>query len=192
MLGKIKSRLAVIALAAMVLTLLTQGTLAFYTTVGTSTNVVTSGNIKLMIHETTDQGTTFPTDGVFVIPGDIVSKVVAIENYCTHPFYLRVKLVDGIDSAELTSEECFAININEQKWHLGEDGWLYYVDILQPGEFSEPVFTEVEIVGAKVDKSYIGKTLTLTVSAQAVQSENNPADFPWEAYGWPAESGGGA
>ena len=70
---------------------------------------------------------------------------------------------------------------------MAEDGWIYYTEVLQPGEFSAPVFTEVEIVGAAVDKSYIGKTLTLTVSAQAVQSENNPADFPWEATGWPAE-----
>ena len=38
-----------------------------------------------------------------------------------------------------------------------------------------------------VDNAYIGKTLSLTVSAQAVQSENNPADFPWEVSGWPAE-----
>ena len=190
--GKLKRRSILVAVIAILYVLMTQPTVAFYTTIGTATNVVTSGDIQLIIHEKTADGSAFPEQGVYIIPGDIVSKVVAIENYCTHPFYLRVKLVDGIDSAELTSEECFAININEQKWHLGEDGWLYYVDILQPGEFSEPVFTEVEIVGAKVDKSYIGKTLTLTVSAQAVQSENNPADFPWEAYGWPAESGGGA
>ena len=41
-------------------------------------------------------------------------------------------------------------------------------------------------MGGKVDQHYIGKTLTLTVTAQAVQSQNNPAEYPWEASGWPA------
>ena len=187
MLRKIKSRLAVISLAAIVLTLLTQGTLAYYTTIGKATNVVTSGSIQLLIHETTADGSPFPEQGVYIIPGDIVSKVVAIENDCGHPFYLRVKLIDSINSTELSSDECFGININTEKWEMTEDGWIYYKEILQPGEFSAPVFTEVEIVGAEVNNAYIGKTLSLTVSAQAVQSENNPADFPWEASGWPAE-----
>ena len=60
----------------------------------------------------------------------------------------------------------------------------HYIDILEPGQTSAPVFTEVEIVGQNVDNSYIGKTLTLTVQAEAIQSEHNPAEFPWEAAGW--------
>lgn len=184
--NKIKRRTMLIAVVAILFVFMTQPTVAYYTTIGTATNVVTSGSIQLVIHETTADGSPFPVQGVYIMPGDIISKVVSIENDCTHPFYLRVKLVDGINSEELSSEECFDINIGP-KWHVAEDGWIYYTEILQPGEFSAPVFTEVEIVGAAVDKSYIGKTLTLTVSAQAVQSENNPADFPWEASGWPAE-----
>lgn len=185
--GKLKRRTMLIAVVAILFVFMTQPTVAYYTTIGTATSVVTSGSIQLVIHETTADGSKFPEQGVFIIPGDIVSKVVSIENACDHPFYLRVKLVDGINSTELSSEECFDININTDKWHLADDGWLYYKDILQPDAFSAPVFTEVEVVGAAVDKSYIGKTLTLTVSAQAVQSENNPADFPWEASGWPAD-----
>lgn len=185
--NKIKRRTMLIAVVAILFVFMTQPTVAYYTTIGTATNVVTSGSIRLVIHETTADGSQFPTEGVFVIPGDIVSKVVAIENDCGHPFYLRVKLVDSVNASELTSEECFGININTEKWEVTEDGWIYYKEILQPGEFSAPVFTEVEIIGAKVDNAYIGKTLSLTVSAQAVQSENNPADFPWEVSGWPAE-----
>ena len=51
------------------------------------------------------------------------------------------------------------------------------------------MFSHVEIVGSKVDNSYIGKTLTLTVKAQAVQSENNPltGTDTFTASGWPAE-----
>jgi len=188
--NKLKRRSMLIAVVAIIFVFMTQPTVAYYTTIGTATNVVTSGGIELTIHEHTADGSKFPEQGVYIIPGDIVSKVVTIENTCGHPFYLRAKLIDGVNSAELSSEECFDININTAKWELREDGWLYYKDILQPGATSEPVFTEVEIVGAAVNNKYIGKTLTLTVSAQAVQSENNPADFPWEADGWPVQQGG--
>jgi predicted ribosomally synthesized peptide with SipW-like signal peptide len=192
MLNKLKSRLAVISLVAIVLTLLTQGTLAYYTTIGTATNVVTSGDLELTIREMTDQGTEFPTDGVYIIPGDVVSKVVTVENTCSHPFYLRVKLVYGIDSNELPYEDCFKLDINSENWLL-HDGWYYYTGILQPGEETPEVFSHVEIVGSRVDTSYIGKTLSITVKAQAVQSENNPlpveGDFT-SVSGWPAEKEG--
>ena len=185
--GKIKRRTLLIAVIAILFVFMTEPTVAYYATIGTATNVVTSGDIELIIHEKTADGSAFPAEGVRVIPGDVVSKVVSIENSCTHPFYLRVKLVDGISSQELTSKECFGINLNMEFWTVHEDGWIYYNIPLEAGMTSEPVFSEVEIVGAAVDNSYIGSTLSLTVKAQAVQSENNPAEFPWNAAGWPAE-----
>lgn len=188
MFGKIKSKVTVLALIAMLLTFLTQGSLAYYSTVGKATNVVTSGNIQLIIHEKTDQGTAFPEEGVYIVPGDVVSKQVSIENDCQHPFYLRVKVVYGVDSQELSAEDCFKLNIDESNWQL-HDGWYYYKGIVEPGEFTPNVFSHVEIVGSKVDNSYLGKTLTLSVIAHAVQSENNPitGTDTYTASGWPQE-----
>ncbi|MBR2047598.1 MAG: hypothetical protein IJ960_03285 [Oscillospiraceae bacterium] len=184
-----RRKLALIAIAAIFVTLLSQNTLAYYSLIGKATNVVTSGDIQLVIHEYTADGSPFPEEGVYIIPGDIVGKTVVIENVCGHPFYLRVRLVNGIDSQELSAEEVFRVNLNESAWTSREDGCIYYNEILQPGESTPPVFTQVEIVGDKVDQNYIGKTLTLTVTAQAVQSEHNPAQHPWEAAGWPALDG---
>lgn len=188
MYSKIKIRSVVIALAALILTFLTQGTLAYYTSIGTATSVVTSGGIELLIHEKTDAGTPFPREGVYIVPGDIVSKQVTIENVCEHPFYLRVKMVYGVDSEELSTEDCFKLNINNDNWTL-HDGWYYYNGIVNPGETTPKVFSHVEIVGSKVDNSYLGKTLTLTVVAQAVQSENNvlTGTAVYTAAGWPAQ-----
>lgn len=183
---KTNLRMLTIAVLAITITLLSQGTLAYYSTIGRATNVVTSGNIQFIIHETTDQGTEFPKEGVYIVPGDIVSKEVSVENVCEYPFYLRVKIVYGIGSQELPAEECFKLNINEENWQY-EDGWYYYKGIVEPGVTTPNVFSKVEIVGNKVDNSYLGKTLTLTVVAHAVQSENNPALNPWEASGWPKE-----
>ena len=147
--AKLKLRLLLIAVAAIVVTVFSQGTLAYYTTVGKATNVVTSGNIKFIIHEKTAEGNDFPEEGVYVVPGDVVSKRVSIENLCEHPFYLRVKPVYGINGTdELTADECFGLDIDRQNW-IEKDGWFYYKDIVQPGETTPAVFTEVEIIGEK-------------------------------------------
>lgn len=188
MLGKVKLRIFVLSVAAIVLTFFVQGTLAFYSTVGRAANVVTSGNIQFIIHERTDSGAEFPAEGVYIIPGDIVSKKVSVESDCEHPFYLRVKIVYGVDSKELSADDCFKLNINEANWEF-HDGWYYYTGVVNPGETTPNVFSHVEIVGSKVDNSYIGKTLTLSVVAHAVQSENNPVTDgkTYTAAGWPAE-----
>lgn len=186
--SRIKLKIFVVALVAAMMAFISTSSLAYYTIVGMATNVVTSGNIQLIIHEMTDQGKEFPKEGVYIVPGDIVSKKVSIESDCEHPFYLRVKMVYGVDSQELTAEDCFKLNINEEYWVL-HDGWYYYTGIVNPGETTPDVFSHVEIVGSKVDNSYLGKTLTLTVKAQAVQSENNPINDgnTYTASGWPAE-----
>jgi hypothetical protein len=188
MLGKIKIKIFVVALVATLMTFISTSTLAYYSTVGKATNVVTSGNIQFIIHETTDQGKEFPREGVYIVPGDIVSKKVSVESDCEHPFYLRVKMVYGVNSQELSSEDCFKLNINAEHWEL-HDGWYYYKDVVDPNETTPEIFSHVEIVGSKVDNNYIGKTLTLTVNAQAVQSENNPLkdNKTYTALGWPEE-----
>lgn len=188
MFKKMKLRLLTLAVIAITLTFLTQDTLAYYSAVGKATNVVTSGNIRFIIHEKTDQGTDFPTEGVYIMPGDVVSKQVSIESDCEHPFYLRVKVVCGVDSQELSAEDCFKLNIDESNWQL-YDGWYYYKGIVQPGQTTPNIFSRVEIVGETVDNRYLPNTLSLTVVAHAVQSENNPVagTDTYTASGWPAD-----
>ena len=183
---KAKARLLLIAMAAILITMLTQPTLAYYTTIGKATNVVTSGNIELAIHEKTADGSEFPTNGVYVVPGDIVSKRVSIENVCAHPFYLRIKLVSGSTNEALSAEDCLEMDIDTTNWTY-QDGFYYFNRTLLPGETTPALFTQVEIVGEKVDQTHVGSMLSLTVNAYAVQSENNPAEHPWDAAGWPAE-----
>ena len=186
--GKIKFRIFIVALVAAMMTFISQSTVAYYQVVGKATNIITSGGIQFIIREMTDQGTEFPKEGVYIVPGDIVSKEVTIESDCNHPFYLRVKLVYDIDSKELSAEDCFKLNINEEYWEY-YDGWYYYTNIVEPGDTTPYVFSHVEIVGSKVDNNYLGKTLALTVDAQAVQSENNPLTDGkiYTASGWPKE-----
>ena len=181
-----KSKLLLIALAAILMTVLTQPSLAYFTTIGKATNVVTSGDIQLKIHEKTADGSDFPAEGVYIIPGDIVSKQVSVENICDHPFYLRVKLVSGSTDQSLSAEDCLKMDINTKDWTF-RDGYYYFNTVLAPKQTTPTLFNQVEIVGSKVDQTHIGEVLSLTVKAHAVQSENNPAENPWDASGWPAK-----
>ena len=181
-----RRKLLLLALVALILALAAQMSVAYFSTTGTATNVVTSGGIRLTIHEVTDGGKPFPKNGVKVIPGDVVHKEVFVENSFDHPFWLRVRLVWGDDSERLDAESALQItDLNDSEWILHSDGYYYYHRILEPREFTEPLFKEVHLVGDLVDQHDIGTALTITVKAEAVQSEHNPAQYPWDASGWP-------
>ncbi len=184
---RVRMKLLCVALAVALIALCSYGTLAFYSVIGTATNVITTGDVELAIHEKGADGQDFPAEGVSVIPGDVVDKIVTVENVCDQPFYLRVKLVNESTDLSLNADDCLKVDLNTTYWTVGQDGFVYYNTVLEPGQTTEPVFTQVEVMGAYVGKENIGKTLSLTVNAYAVQSKNNPADHPWDASGWPAE-----
>ena len=181
-----KAKLCFIAFLMLIMSLISFDTVAYYTVTGTARNVITFGDIPMQVIETTTAGTEFPEEGVYVMPGDVVSKIVKVANLSDHPFYVRIKLVKAIDGSALSPEECMAIETDTEHWTLGEDGYYYYNKAVSPHSETEPLFREVQIVGEKVDKDSIGSILTVTVKTFVVQSENN-GDTPFEAVGWPTE-----
>ena len=182
---KRKRKILVTAVVIGLLTLFSPSTLAYYTVTGIATNVVTFGEFGMKILETTAIGAPFPKEGVHILPGETVSKEVAVRNICGHPFWLRVQLVKGSSKESLSAEDALQIvDLNDEQW-TQRDGYFYYNRILAPGETTEPLFTRVHIPGDKVSQHDIGSVLTLTVKASAVQSDNNTGEHPWEANGWP-------
>ena len=117
---------------------------------------------------------------------DILMEIDPDIDYETEDQLIDGKVLDSFSIVNLVAQisDVFDIDINTADWTVHEDGYIYYNSILQPGEFTTPVFTEVGIVGRE---QYRGETLTLTVTAHATQSKNNPAENPWEAAGWPEE-----
>lgn len=177
---KIKSKLALIALVAIVLAFFGQATVAYISNVGQATNVVTSGGIEVEVIGDF-------SSGINIYPGDVVAKDLSVKNPGNHPFYVRVKLTYAVDDASLTADGCLAPYINTQYWEE-HDGWYYYKGVVAPNETTPKLFDQVEIVGDKVDSKYINKNLTMSAFAQAVQSENNPITdgHTYTASGWPA------
>lgn len=179
-----KLLISLIALAACLVTLLTQPSLAYYSVLGEATNVITSGEIKCKIIEKMGNGD-FPTEGVYVMPGSIISKKVSVKNIGSNPFWLRVKLKNAVDDSTL-SADILELDINSKDWINGKDGYYYYNKPVKPGIETEKLFTQVKVAGS-ADNNYLGKTVKLTVCAYAVQSEYNDAASPLKVAGWPAE-----
>lgn len=177
-----KLLLLLAALAAIFAALIVPPVLTFYTATEEIPGVVTSGNLKYIIHNELASGASAP-EKLVIIPGDEVDRRLYVENDCQQPFYLRVKLVCTLGQQDASGyvEPC-AVDPN---WTL-VDGYYYYNTILEPEQVSSALFTRLLINGSKVDQSHIGQTLTLRADVEAVQSKNNPADHPWDAAGWPA------
>ena len=180
-----KKKLSIIFGIIAILAVISVGTLAYFTSEQNAENVISAGNIKLEIHEKTASGEDFPEEGIIVMPGDTVSKIVTVENTGDHPLYLRVKLTEGVSDEALTEDDCLDININRSCW-LEKDGYYYYYRALQSGETTEQLFSEVYFDLYNIDNKYLGKYFTLNVAASAVQSENNGSDV-LNAIGWPEE-----
>lgn len=180
-----KKKLSIVFGIIAILAVISVGTLAYFTSEQNAENVISAGNIKLEIHEKTASGEDFPEEGIIVMPGDTVSKIVTVENTGDHPLYLRVKLTEGVSDEALTTDDCLDININRSCW-LEKDGYYYYYRALQSGETTEQLFSEVYFDLYNIDNKYLGKHFTLNVAASAVQSENNGSDV-LNAMGWPEE-----
>lgn len=186
-----KGKLLLLVCALIVLGSLVAGTAAYYTKDATATNVVTTGKIDLEIIEMTDSDTAFPESGIVVLPGATVSKIVTVKNTSGHPAHVRVQLSKFVSIKELTADfmdnGILTTDFNSEDWTVGDDGFIYYNDVLEPGKETSPVISEVYISGPKTDNKYRGADFTLKIDVYGVQSENNGTTWA-EAAGWPSAS----
>ncbi len=180
-----KRRLLLLFGVVAILAILSAGTLAYFTAQTKATNIISSGSVNLKIHERTADGSNFPKEGVMVMPGDTVSKVVTVENVGSAPLYLRVRLTKRVNDASLAADDCISMNLNTLCW-TEKDGYYYFNEALNPGQTTEALFSEVYVDLLKVDNAYLGKYFTLEVSAYGVQAAYN-GNTPWDAVGWPEE-----
>lgn len=178
-----KNRFLILLCAVLLLSLVSFGTLSYFTVTGTARNVVTAGNVRLGLHQTGADS------GITIMPGDTVETSASVENTGAHPLYLRVKLSYSVSGDELSAEDAarvMELALNTEDWTLQEDGYYYYRTALDVGETTTALYTAVSFDGDGMDNSYLGQKLSLTVTAYGVQSENN-TDSPLTALGWPAE-----
>lgn len=150
---------------------------------GTSTSLVTSGNIELSVYEITPL-----KPELTIVPGASIPWHVEAKNAGDHPFYLRAKLSITSTPAENISQDCLQPQFDKSLWEY-HDGWYYYKTPIDPESTSVELFKSVTVNGEIVDNSYINKQIAATVVAHAVQSDNNPItdNQTFTASGWPKE-----
>lgn len=169
------------AAAAMVGTLAVGGTLAWFTDTETATNVVTTGNVDIAIHETNDPGKPFDDSTVIidkglsygdeekgVTPGEHMTKRVAIQNTGENPALIKVT----IDVAD--SDVIDLVLADNGKWLSDEDeeGVYYYSEVVAPTAFTADLLSALEIAPT-VDNEFTDlDDIEVKIMAYAIQSEN--------------------
>lgn len=203
-----KKKIVVVALLVILLALLALGTMAFDARNGYTSNIITTGKIDMTLKEHLT-GNWGEVDGVMklednAMPGQTLGKQVVISNAMEKDedpeaktsFYTRVRVTITIDDETLADQVVLYVLplFNEDgSWFLGEDGWWYYDGILDPGEETTPLFDGVELAG-ETPNAFKGKTVSIRIEAQAVQSRNNPTVGVHDAgvrsaAGWPKSEG---
>lgn len=191
---RLKSRFLACAVLTVVLAMLANATLAYYTDRVETHNVVTSGGIRITLDEKTDTGADF-VNVDNVMPGDVISKIVTVTNE-EQPAWIRVwvelegEMHIGKELAKVKpqivtdgekvwiepAEDGMAIDFNTKDWTFNEeDGHFYYNSELATGGVTESLFTEVTFDAEDVNNRWQNGKLVISVTAEAVQLANNPA-----------------
>lgn len=189
-----RKKILITAVSIVVLAVLGIGTYAYFTQEAQTQNVITTGSIRIELNErTADPGgavVNFSEEGIIgALPGKSVSQIVSVSNSGTGDAYIRVRLDISVSSAdgEALSTECISLNLNEEEWNMGSDGYYYYQTGLASGE-TTPVLFDTVTFSEQMGNAYQKSTIRIDVSAQAVQCANNVPDSgnPEDALGWPA------
>lgn len=182
-----KRKIALIASMLLIVSLISLGTLAYFTDSEDARNVITAGNVDITLHDEDGNEEPFPSDGVSsVMPGDEVDKVVYITNTGDNAAFVRVRLDKAITAGEGIEAdldfEHITLNLDLSGWTKDGD-WYYYNWILEPGARTTDLFTEVAY-GTALGNDYMNAVVTIDVVAEGVQSANNGSN-PITASGWP-------
>ena len=182
-----KKRVLLIALIVCVVAILSVGTLAFFTEIGTAYNVITTGTIDATLKETTidEEGKeiSFPENGIEnVMPGTQVAKKVWVENSGTESMYVRLKVETKVTPSELDPKYILLGGLNTTEWTLN-GGYYYYNSAVMAGEATSPLFESVDF-DTNMPNEYQKCKVEVIVNMEVVQSKNNGATV-FEAAGWP-------
>lgn len=198
-----KKRIFSLAVVIICLAILASGTLAYFTTEDTARNVITSGGLAIELVEGYDDDGNpltapkdFPEEGLFgIMPGTSASKIVSVKNTGASEAWIRVWVNVGIseDGDPITNPtiknlpltitnadgeeiDVVTLDFNSTDWTKGEDGYYYYnspVETVEPKNITAPLFNTVAFA-KEMGNEYQGCKVIIDVSAEAVQTANNP------------------
>lgn len=188
-----KKRFAYCAMLCMLVSLVMNSTLAYFTTEETARNVITSGGIDIqVVEQQLANGSLhpYPTDPIKVMPGSQVSKIVSVQNLDEQAWVRMTYTVTVVDAdgkkMNVTTDginRIMDLNEDTANWTYA-DGWWYYNQALATGEETKPLFTQVVFSGPEMGNAYQNCTVLIDVTAQAIQKVHN-GETVMDAAGWP-------
>ena len=187
-----KKKILYIAALFICLSSIYGGTFAYFTATDTARNVITSGGIDVrIIEQQMVDGVLLPYTHypIQILPATSVSKIVSVQNM-EQSAWVRMKYTVTVydengEKMEISADKLkkeIIIEPDSDQWIL-EGDWWYYRSAIQSGEMTKPLFEEIVFSGL-MDNRYQNCTMTIDVTAQAVQKANN-GSFVNEALGWP-------
>ena len=167
-------------------------TVAFFSISKTANNVITFGNLKMKILQTTidengEEVQVSNDDSFDITENSSISRMIKVKNIGKHNFFLRVSLnMIGTDEENNTIDvsDLVSYDLNEEKW-IYKDGWYYYKDALAKDEVTDTLITCIIFNTDKITAKYPNSKFKFKVNAEAVQAENNESNV-LEAVGWPS------
>lgn len=180
-----KRKLLILSVLAICIATLTTGTLAFFTHEAKAHNVITTGGVKIAVQEWADEGKEKPFKNLEgIMPSMSATKIAEIKNTGASAAWVRVKVEKNIQlqGNGTPDADLVELDLNTTDW-TEQDGYYYYNKALKPGEVTDPIFTAVTF-DASMGNEYQHATVSVDVSAQAVQTANNGAAAT-AAQGWP-------
>lgn len=161
-------------------------TFAFITRKTDAESIITFGNLKLKLHlyEILDDKKTEvkPDDEISILKMNDLSRILSVENVGNHPMYVRVSLKTyTLEKKEIDN----VISINAKGNWVYQDGYYYYNKVLNPQDVTSELMDKIEFNTDIINSEYSGKTISLKIEVEAVQSEHN-SDNVLDALGWPS------
>ena len=187
-----KKKILYIAAIVICLSIITSGTLAYFTAADTARNVITAGGISIsVIEQQLVNGTLqpYPSQPIPVMPSAEVSKIVSVRSveqiaWIRANYTVTVYDAEG-EEMDIPDEElkrAIIIKNSSTNW-TEKDGWWYYDTAIGSNGLTAPLIEEVEFSGPDMDNKYQLCTMIIEVKAEAVQKANNGTTV-WEALGW--------
>lgn len=176
-----KRKLLLLALFAIVLSLFSFSTYAYFTAEQKTENKISTGSIQIQLNQWGDlnRQTPFATE-IKVLPGQKVTKVVDVENIGSGDCYIRIKVDDVWNGQQSDLNMDYVELVSDSSQWTKQGDYYYYNQKLAVGQTSSPVFTAV-IFDEKMDNRYQGATLTLQLYAEAIQAMHT-ADNAIDAF----------
>ena len=187
-----KKKILYIAAILICLSIITGGTLAYYTASDTVRNVIASGGVEVrVIEQQLVNGSLQPSPNqpILVMPATTVSKIVSVQSieqaaWVRMNYTITICDADGKNMEIPTDElaKVIVIEPDDTAWTL-ENGWWYYNTAVKAGETTDPLFDTVAFSGPEMGNEYQNCTVEILVTAQAVQQANN-GNTVIDAVGW--------